>query len=138
MSKPKPRGRTQDRPSKDRIVHVLELTTMATTREIAGRVNLSPRCARQHLYGLEDSGEVARIEEEGHHTVWCLPENVEQARALVLAQATRWIIPRAHVSNTAHARINPQTEALQIHRPAGQWRADHGSLARSVFELGVA
>lgn len=131
----KPRGHLQARPSKDRVLFDLEQCIQATTREIAERVKLSPRCTRQHLYGLESSGEVKRIEIEARKTAWCLSENVDQARAAVMAQASQPMVPRASISNTALARIEARTVSIQIHRPAGQWRIDHATRPRSVFDL---
>jgi len=140
MSRPiKPRGHVQDRPSKDSILAVLQVFTHAVTKDIARNVCLSPRCARQHLYGLEESGEVVRIDEPLRPLSWCLPEHEAQARAEVVKAPKTHFIPREHVSNKAPARLEPGFDApiVQIVRPVGQWRVDHAIAARSVFELGA-
>jgi len=135
----KPRGHVQDRPSKDRILAVLGSVPFSTTVEIARLIEISPRCTRQHLYALVDTGEVARLDEAMFPLAWCLPDRMEQAREALHKATHKHFIPREHVSNDFEARHMPGFDApiVQIVRPAGQWRLDHSVAVRSVFELGA-
>lgn len=136
----KPRGHAQESPSKDQVLAVLSAVTMASTRDIAEQVKLSTRCTRQHLYDLQKTGEVARIDEPLRSLAWCLPDRAEQARSAVLKGQRTKHIPREHVSSTRAERLDQQfdTPVVQIVRPIGHWRVDHAVAPRSVFELGVA
>ena len=132
----KPRGRPQDRTSKKRILAALSAVTMASTRYIAEKANLSDRCARQHLYELQESYEVERIDEPLRSLAWCLPDRVELARDAVINGPRTKFVPRNFLPGAKASEPEIDEPVTQILRGVGQWSVDHPVTPRSVFDLG--
>lgn len=128
MNRPRPKGRWQSRPSKDRIVASLVVVGQATAPALGRRLGMSAKLARQHLYELEKSGEVARTTGSDLVTIWRL------AGTQVPEQEVVQTAPIPRIPRKQQPMVKEVSDS--VHIVTSNWVVDHPIPLRSIFEAG--
>lgn len=115
MSKPKPRGRAQRIPAKDRIMATFVDAPNATRScgEISGLIGISTRNLRNHLYSLMGTGELFEVRGSWAPILYTTTRPVDQAPP-------------------------NDDQPIRVHRPVGTWeRKNAAQMAKAQWFEGV-
>lgn len=118
---PKPRGRKQDRPSKDKLIGLIAQRGPQTVAELSKATGIAPRCVRRHLDLMRTNGETFRVDGTSP-TVWAIkPIQAED-------------IP------SRPKKIDMDGKPVRVIRPAGTWERQYRApvASSSIFSMGGA